>query len=77
VRLVGQRKAHFHGAVGARDRIVHHQPADAEAAVFRRLARLELGRAVVVEDVLVHGLEQESGAQADTGKDQANGKRRW
>jgi hypothetical protein len=49
-------------------------PPHAEAAVFRRLTGLELRRAVVVENVLIHRLEQEGSAQADTGEDQPNGK---
>src|SRR6056297_177700 len=71
--LVGERETHFHRAVGALDRLLDHQAADTEAAILGRLAGLHLRGTVEIEDVLVHGLEQERRAEADSGEYETDG----
>ena len=69
VRIVGQREAHFEAARLALEAAVLDQPAHAERAGARRLARLDLGRAVVIQQVLLERLQREGGGDADAGED--------
>jgi hypothetical protein len=73
LRVIGQDEVDFHAAWLARQAAILHQAADADGAGTWRFAGVHLRGAVVIEQVLVEGLQCKGGGDADAGHDGNDG----